>query len=159
MFLSFISILFFVSECDIYIDMLMNAKSNVGTVEPLLWGHPFSPEMWPSKGGGLLWGVEINTFMFRFTLSRGFSSFKRGSTILDKIMSIKLLNRKLFIIFSGYWRKQMDHICAHLKAHAANNAEFRSLVSEPKMGKVVISLSCLLPKIKEVNSIQSHNKD
>ena len=49
-FVLYISIFFFVSECDIYFDMLMNAKSNVGTVEPLLWGHPFSPEMWPSKG-------------------------------------------------------------------------------------------------------------
>ncbi|CAD5118152.1 DgyrCDS6888 [Dimorphilus gyrociliatus] len=37
----------------------------------------------------------------------------------------------------GYWRKQMDHICGHLKAHAQNNAEFRSLIAEPRMGKIV----------------------
>ena len=30
----------------------------------------------------------------------------------------------------------MDHICAHLKAHAQNNAEFRALIGEPRMGKV-----------------------
>lgn len=30
----------------------------------------------------------------------------------------------------------MDHICAHLKAYAQNNAEFRSVVSEPRLGKV-----------------------
>lgn len=30
----------------------------------------------------------------------------------------------------------MDHMCAHLKAHAQNEAEFRALIGEPKMGKV-----------------------
>ena len=30
----------------------------------------------------------------------------------------------------------MDHICAHLKTHAQNNAEFRALIGEPRMGKV-----------------------
>ena len=34
---------------------------------------PFAPEKWPFKMGGLSSGVEINTFMFRFTLSRGLS--------------------------------------------------------------------------------------
>ena len=37
---------------------------------------------------------------------------------------------------TGYWRKQIDHICQHLKAHAQSNAEFRALVGEPKMGRV-----------------------
>lgn len=36
----------------------------------------------------------------------------------------------------GYWRQQMDHICAHLKAFAHNNAEFRALAAEPKLGKI-----------------------
>ncbi|KAK3092414.1 hypothetical protein FSP39_002533 [Pinctada imbricata] len=39
----------------------------------------------------------------------------------------------------GYWRKQVDHICAHLKAHAQNEAEFRALIGEPKMGKLLTS--------------------
>jgi hypothetical protein len=30
----------------------------------------------------------------------------------------------------------MDHICAHLKAFAQNDPEFRSQVSEPRLGKV-----------------------
>ena len=34
---------------------------------------PFAPEKWPVKRGGLSSGVEINTFMFRFTLSSGLS--------------------------------------------------------------------------------------
>jgi hypothetical protein len=39
-------------------------------------------------------------------------------------------------MFSGFWRKQIDHICQHLKAHAQNDAEFRALIGEPKMGRV-----------------------
>ncbi|XP_019466304.1 double zinc ribbon and ankyrin repeat-containing protein 1-like isoform X2 [Meleagris gallopavo] len=38
---------------------------------------------------------------------------------------------------SGYWRKQLDHICAHLRSYAQNNLEFRALVGEPRMGKGV----------------------
>uniref|UniRef100_A0A8C2SUN2 Double zinc ribbon and ankyrin repeat-containing protein 1 n=1 Tax=Coturnix japonica TaxID=93934 RepID=A0A8C2SUN2_COTJA len=36
----------------------------------------------------------------------------------------------------GYWRKQLDHVCAHLRSYAQNNLEFRALVGEPQMGKV-----------------------
>ena len=36
----------------------------------------------------------------------------------------------------GFWRQQMDHICAHLKAYAQNNPEFRALVAEPRLGKL-----------------------
>ena len=36
----------------------------------------------------------------------------------------------------GYWRQQMDHICAHLKAFAQNTPEFRAIVAEPRLGKV-----------------------
>ncbi|XP_075352724.1 double zinc ribbon and ankyrin repeat-containing protein 1 isoform X2 [Mycteria americana] len=35
----------------------------------------------------------------------------------------------------GYWRKQLDHVCAHLRSHAQNNLEFRALIGEPRMGK------------------------
>ena len=50
----------------------------------------FAPENWPFKRGGLLSMEEINTFMFRFTLSSGLSRgvgllsewpLKRGSTV------------------------------------------------------------------------------
>ena len=34
---------------------------------------PFASEKWPFKRGGLLSGVEINTFMFTFTLINGLS--------------------------------------------------------------------------------------
>ncbi|XP_069788115.1 double zinc ribbon and ankyrin repeat-containing protein 1 isoform X2 [Narcine bancroftii] len=36
----------------------------------------------------------------------------------------------------GYWRMQLDHICAHLRSYAHNNAEFRALIGEPQMGKI-----------------------
>ena len=48
--------------------------SNAGyyfyTVEPLLWGYPFLPEMWPLKRGGLPSGVEI----IKINISSGLSS-------------------------------------------------------------------------------------
>ncbi|XP_023575898.1 double zinc ribbon and ankyrin repeat-containing protein 1 [Octodon degus] len=37
----------------------------------------------------------------------------------------------------GYWRKQLDHISAHLRSYAQNNPEFRALISEPRMGKLL----------------------
>ena len=52
---------------------------------------PFAPEKWPFQRDGLSSGVEINTFMFRFTLSSGLSRggglssgwpLKRGSTVV-----------------------------------------------------------------------------
>ena len=36
----------------------------------------------------------------------------------------------------GYWRKQMEHICGHLKVHATDSVNFRALVAQPRLGKV-----------------------
>ncbi|XP_077032205.1 double zinc ribbon and ankyrin repeat-containing protein 1 isoform X5 [Agelaius phoeniceus] len=36
----------------------------------------------------------------------------------------------------GYWRKQLDHVCAHLRSYSQNNLEFRTLIGEPQMGKI-----------------------
>ncbi|NWT58781.1 DZAN1 protein, partial [Erythrocercus mccallii] len=36
----------------------------------------------------------------------------------------------------GYWRKQLDHLCAHVRSYAQNNLEFRTLIGEPQMGKI-----------------------
>jgi len=41
-----------------------------------------------------------------------------------------------YAALTGYWRKQMEHISEHLKAHAANDGDFRALIGEPRMGKV-----------------------
>ncbi|XP_023374154.1 double zinc ribbon and ankyrin repeat-containing protein 1 [Otolemur garnettii] len=37
----------------------------------------------------------------------------------------------------GYWRKQLEHISAHLRSYAQNNPEFRALIAEPRMGKLL----------------------
>ncbi|ELK03938.1 hypothetical protein PAL_GLEAN10024028 [Pteropus alecto] len=37
----------------------------------------------------------------------------------------------------GYWRKQLDHISAHLRSYTQNNPEFRALIAEPRMGKLI----------------------
>ncbi|CAF1320463.1 unnamed protein product [Rotaria sp. Silwood1] len=59
----------------------------------------------------------------------------------------KLLNEKLLkeyrpILTStssgkGYWRQQLDHICAHLKTYAVNRPDFQSLIGEPRMGNMI----------------------
>ncbi|XP_066479541.1 double zinc ribbon and ankyrin repeat-containing protein 1 isoform X2 [Tiliqua scincoides] len=37
----------------------------------------------------------------------------------------------------GYWRKQLDHVCAHLRSYTQNNLEFRTLIGEPQMGTLI----------------------
>ncbi|XP_068178419.1 double zinc ribbon and ankyrin repeat-containing protein 1 isoform X2 [Antennarius striatus] len=37
----------------------------------------------------------------------------------------------------GYWRTQLDHVCAHLRSYAQNHAPFRTLLGEPRLGRVV----------------------
>ncbi|CAJ1053350.1 double zinc ribbon and ankyrin repeat-containing protein 1 [Xyrichtys novacula] len=37
----------------------------------------------------------------------------------------------------GFWRKQLDHVCAHLRSYAQNNASFRALLGEPRLGRMV----------------------
>lgn len=37
---------------------------------------------------------------------------------------------------SGFWRKQLDHVCAHLRSYTQNNAPFRALLGEPRLGQV-----------------------
>ncbi|KAF7650243.1 hypothetical protein LDENG_00129020 [Lucifuga dentata] len=37
----------------------------------------------------------------------------------------------------GYWRKQLDHVCAHLRSYAQNNTSFRAVLGEPRMGRMV----------------------
>ncbi|XP_069578174.1 double zinc ribbon and ankyrin repeat-containing protein 1 [Brachyistius frenatus] len=37
----------------------------------------------------------------------------------------------------GFWRKQLDHVCAHLRSYAQNNAPFRTLLGEPRLGRIV----------------------
>ncbi|XP_051939912.1 double zinc ribbon and ankyrin repeat-containing protein 1 isoform X2 [Hippocampus zosterae] len=36
----------------------------------------------------------------------------------------------------GYWRMQVDHVCAHLRSFAQNDAPFRTLLGEPRLGRI-----------------------
>lgn len=36
----------------------------------------------------------------------------------------------------GYWRQQVDHVCAHLKAFAVNQPDFRSLIGKRNLSFV-----------------------
>ncbi|KAL2086079.1 hypothetical protein ACEWY4_017138 [Coilia grayii] len=40
----------------------------------------------------------------------------------------------------GYWRKQLDHVCFHLRSYTQSNQEFRSLIGEPRMGRMVSAM-------------------
>ncbi|NWW77980.1 DZAN1 protein, partial [Climacteris rufus] len=42
----------------------------------------------------------------------------------------------------GYWRKQLDHVCAHLRSYAHNNLQFRTLLGEPQLGKINSATIC-----------------
>uniref|UniRef100_A0A673K685 Double zinc ribbon and ankyrin repeat domains 1 n=1 Tax=Sinocyclocheilus rhinocerous TaxID=307959 RepID=A0A673K685_9TELE len=57
----------------------------------------------------------------------------------------QLSDRKplLTAISPGYWRKQLDHICAHLLSYTQNNTEFRALIGEPRLGRVRPELSTI----------------
>ena len=41
----------------------------------------------------------------------------------------------------------MEHIGEHLKAHAANDTDFRALISEPRMGKVCVQFEIIVVDI------------
>uniref|UniRef100_A0A3B3VZT6 RanBP2-type domain-containing protein n=1 Tax=Poecilia latipinna TaxID=48699 RepID=A0A3B3VZT6_9TELE len=40
----------------------------------------------------------------------------------------------------GYWRNQLDHVCAHLRSYTQNQASFRTLLAEPRLGRMVSAL-------------------
>ncbi|XP_037103581.1 double zinc ribbon and ankyrin repeat-containing protein 1 isoform X3 [Syngnathus acus] len=40
----------------------------------------------------------------------------------------------------GFWRKQLDHVCAHLRSFAQNDAPFRTLLGEPRLGRMTCAV-------------------
>ena len=67
---------------------------------------PFALEKWPFKRGGLLSGVEINTFMFKFTLSSGLS---RGGAL------VRVASQKGFHCITTYFNPPLSRIALVLK--------------------------------------------
>ncbi|XP_077574653.1 double zinc ribbon and ankyrin repeat-containing protein 1 [Stigmatopora nigra] len=55
----------------------------------------------------------------------------------------------------GYWRQQVDHVCAHLRSFAQNDAPFRTLLGEPRLGRMISAV--LRKDAGEVNLILSFN--
>ncbi|XP_077462367.1 double zinc ribbon and ankyrin repeat-containing protein 1 isoform X2 [Stigmatopora argus] len=53
----------------------------------------------------------------------------------------------------GYWRQQVDHVCAHLRSFAQNDAPFRTLLGEPRLGRMISAI--LRKDAGEVNLILS----
>ncbi|KAG8549564.1 hypothetical protein GDO81_020824 [Engystomops pustulosus] len=37
----------------------------------------------------------------------------------------------------GFWRQQLDHICAHLRCYTQNDSEFKALIGKPRMGRII----------------------
>ncbi|XP_048392227.1 double zinc ribbon and ankyrin repeat-containing protein 1 isoform X3 [Stegostoma tigrinum] len=66
---------------------------------------------------------------------------KEMEVIIQQEKQQKMTNRRpLLTAISpgrGYWRLQLDHICAHLRSYTQNNTEFRALIGEPQMGKII----------------------
>ena len=93
---------------------------------PFCEATPFASEKWPFKRGGLSSGVEINIFMFRFTLSTGLSRggglssgwpLKRGSTV-----SVHMV-RKSCVYFT-----RLYEICGIFASLGTVSPRFRSYV-------------------------------
>jgi len=80
--------------------------------------------------------ISTQTYGLFYTSAKGLENKedKLNSTISSQAYKTPLLTA--VSAGKGYWRQQMDHICAHLKAFAQNNSEFRVLVGEPRLGKV-----------------------
>ena len=41
----------------------------------------------------------------------------------------------------GYWKQQLDHVCAHLRTFAANRADFRALIGKIQTYRVFRRIS------------------
>ncbi|KAG9484232.1 hypothetical protein GDO78_009900 [Eleutherodactylus coqui] len=37
----------------------------------------------------------------------------------------------------GFWRQQLDHVCAHLRCYTQNDSEFKALIGQPRMGRII----------------------
>ncbi|KAM4692876.1 double zinc ribbon and ankyrin repeat-containing protein 1 [Discoglossus pictus] len=66
---------------------------------------------------------------------------KESELLSEKEKKEKMSDRKPVVTAispgRGFWRKQLDHICAHLRCYTQNNSEFKALIGEPRMGRIV----------------------
>ena len=83
--------------------------------------------------------VSTQTYGLFYTSAKSLSesSNKSEKLMLDKEFQERRPALTAVSAGKGYWRQQLDHICAHLKAYSQNNSEFRAVVGEPRLGKVL----------------------
>ncbi|KAM4770741.1 double zinc ribbon and ankyrin repeat-containing protein 1 [Rhinophrynus dorsalis] len=66
---------------------------------------------------------------------------KEMELVMEKEKKEKMSDRKPLVTAispgRGYWRQQIDHICAHLRCYTQNNSEFKSLIGSPRMGRII----------------------
>jgi hypothetical protein len=83
--------------------------------------------------------ISTQTYGLFYTSSKGIENQtekEEKALKLEKDSRDRKPNLTAVSAGKGYWRQQMDHICAHLKAYAQNNSEFRVAIGEPKLGKI-----------------------
>ncbi|CAH8490278.1 unnamed protein product, partial [Heterobilharzia americana] len=59
----------------------------------------------------------------------------------------------------GFWRKQLDHIFAHLKLYTNNNSEFRASIGQPRFGKLLSADLCEASNQAKITLIYSLSND
>ncbi|XP_068088326.1 double zinc ribbon and ankyrin repeat-containing protein 1 isoform X2 [Hyperolius riggenbachi] len=66
---------------------------------------------------------------------------KELEIISEKETKEKMSDRKPLVTAvspgRGYWRQQLDHICAHLRCYTQNDSEFKALIGKPRMGRII----------------------
>lgn len=66
---------------------------------------------------------------------------KELELLSDKEKKEKMSDRKPLLTAvspgRGYWRQQLDHICAHLRCYTQNDSEFKALIGKPRMGRII----------------------
>lgn len=83
--------------------------------------------------------ISTQTYGLFYTSAKGIENKteKDGKFLkIEQDSRDRKLNLTAVSAGKGYWRQQMDHVCAHLKAYAQNNSEFRVAIGEPRLGKI-----------------------
>uniref|UniRef100_A0A3Q3BCA2 Uncharacterized protein n=1 Tax=Kryptolebias marmoratus TaxID=37003 RepID=A0A3Q3BCA2_KRYMA len=114
---------FYCAACGVFLEGPAPPTSSSDSIQPIAWVHNTS-----TQTVGLYY--PSSTEMQRKEQQRVLKVSRQLST-RD--------HRPPLTAFSpgrGFWRKQLDHVCAHLRSYTQNNASFRALLGEPRLGRV-----------------------
>ncbi|XP_077166030.1 double zinc ribbon and ankyrin repeat-containing protein 1 isoform X1 [Paroedura picta] len=124
-------------------DILLSAGDGFGISERNNWQNWQQPSVpWPtSKPDPFRRKDQGTQTVGLFYPSGKFLEKRECELVSQKEKQQKMSDRRpLLTAISpgrGYWRKQLDHVCEHLRSYAQNNVEFRALIGEPPMGKLI----------------------